>query len=661
MSGKQLDLNKVTGAGLMITLGIIFGDIGTSPLYVLKAIIGDEPITGVLVLGGLSCIFWTLTLQTTVKYIILTLRADNKGEGGILALYALLKGTKKKWLIFLAIIGGSTLLADGLITPPISVASAVEGLKILKPELNTIPIVIVILVILFFIQQFGTKFVGKFFGPMMLCWFCMLGTLGIVAISGNVSVLKALNPYYAWALLAGHPGGFWLLGSVFLATTGAEALYSDLGHCGKKNIRVSWTFVKLMLLLNYFGQGAWLLSMQGSTLNGKNPFYLLMPQWFVPFGILIATGATIVASQALISGSFTLINEAMRLNFWPKVRIKYPTELKGQLYIPSVNWLLCFGCIAVVLYFKESANMEAAYGLAIVITMIMTTLLLCNYLLMKKYPKLLVYSLLIVYLLIEFSFLIANLSKFRHGGWITLMIATVIAGVMVVWFNARKIMNRYVEFTQISSYTSIIEDLSNDSTLEKFSTHLVFMTSADNKDEIEAKVIYSILNKQPKRADIYWLVHLDLVNEPYCMEYHVTPILKERIMRVDFRLGFREALKVNMLFRQVITDLMTSKEINGLSRYESLSKHRIMGDFRFVVMKKFMSNENDLPIIQSIVMEIYFFLKRISLSEEKAFGLDTSNVVVEHTPLLIRPARNIQLERVETEKLQQEAGPASDL
>ncbi|MCW3070281.1 MAG: potassium transporter Kup [Bacteroidetes bacterium] len=650
MPGKHLDLNKVTGAGLLITLGIIFGDIGTSPLYVLKSIIDTEPVTPQLVLGGLSCIFWTLTLQTTVKYIILTLRADNKGEGGILALYALLKGTKKKWLIFLAIIGGSTLLADGLITPPISVASAVEGLKILKPELNTIPIVIVILVILFFIQQFGTKFVGKFFGPVMLTWFCMLGTLGIFAIAGNITVLKALNPYYAWELLAVHPGGFWLLGSVFLATTGAEALYSDLGHCGKKNIRVSWGFVKVMLLLNYFGQGAWLLSIDGNLLGDRNPFYLLMPQWFVPFGILIATAATIVASQALISGSFTLINEAMRLNFWPKVRIKYPTELKGQLYIPSVNWLLCVGCIAVVLYFKESENMEAAYGLAIVITMIMTTLLLCNYLLMKKYAKLFVYSLLLVYLLIEVSFLIANLSKFEHGGWITLMIATLIALVMVVWFNARKIMNRYVEFTQLSSYTAIIEDLSRDSSLEKFSTHLVFMTSADNKEEIEEKVIYSILNRQPKRADIYWLVHLDLVNEPYCMEYHVTPILKEKIMRVDFRLGFREALKVNMLFRQVIQDLMKSKEINGLSRYESLSKHRIMGDFRFVVMKKFMSNENELPILQSVVMEIYFFLKRISLSEEKAFGLDTSNVVVERTPLIIRPPGNIRLERVETEK-----------
>lgn len=646
MSEKHLDLNKVSAAGVLITLGIIFGDIGTSPLYVLKAIAGTTAITPELVLGGLSCIFWTLTLQTTVKYVILTLQADNKGEGGILALYALLKRTNKKWLIFLAIIGGSTLLADGLITPPISVASAIEGLQILYPNLNTIPIVIGIIVILFFIQQFGTKVVGKFFGPVMLVWFSMLGILGLSSIVTDAEVLKALNPYYAYQLLVNYPGGFWLLGAVFLATTGAEALYSDLGHCGKKNIRVSWVFVKSMLLLNYFGQGAWLLKLHGSELNGQNPFYSIMPQWFVPCGIFIATAATIVASQALISGSFTLINEAIRLNFWPKVRIKYPTELKGQLYIPSVNWLLCAGCIGVVLYFKESANMEAAYGLAIVITMIMTTLLLANFLIMKKYSKIFVAGILVVYLTIEFSFLIANLSKFTHGGWITLMISLLIAGIMIVWFNARKIINRYVEFTKLDEHLAIIEELSNDSSIEKYATHLVFMTSADNKDEIEKKIIYSILNKQPKRADIYWLVHIDSINEPYRMEYEVSPIIKNKIIRIDFRLGFRVAPRINMLFRQVIKELMESGEMNAMSRYESLSKHNVMGDFRFVVMKRFMSNENELPFFQAIILELYFFLKGISLSEEKAFGLDTSNVIIEKTPLIIHPVKNMHLERI---------------
>jgi len=409
-------MNKVSAAGLLITLGIIFGDIGTSPLYVLSALIDKETITEQLVLGGISCIFWTLTLQTTVKYVFLTLKADNKGEGGIFALFTLLKRLNKKWLIYIAIIGGSTLLADGFITPPISVTSAMEGIKLYLNDstFNVIPYVIGILAIIFIAQQFGTSLIGKFFGPVMLIWFSMLGILGVSFILENPTVLKALNPIYAYELLALHPGGFWLLGAVFLCTTGAEALYSDLGHCGRENIRVSWFFVKTTLILNYMGQGAWLLSQQGQTLGDRNPFYSLMSEWFLPFGIVIATAATIVASQALISGSFTLINEAMRLNLWPKVKIKYPTEERGQLYIPSVNWILCFGCIGIVLFFENAKAMEAAYGLSIVITMIMTTILLSNFLVLRRYPNWLIYFILAVFLTIEFSFLVANLLKFMH-------------------------------------------------------------------------------------------------------------------------------------------------------------------------------------------------------------------------------------------------------
>ena len=389
-------IHKVSGAALLVTLGIIFGDIGTSPLYVLKAIVGDAPVNAETIKGGLSCIFWTLTLQTTVKYVILTLRADNKGEGGIFSLYALVRRAKIKWLMYPAIIGGSTLLADGIITPPISVASAVEGLRGINPYIHTVPIVICILIALFTIQQFGTKFIGRFFGPVMLIWFLMLSILGAAQMFANISIISAVNPYYAYKLLFVHPGGFLVLGAVFLCTTGAEALYSDLGHCGRDNIRISWIFVKTALVLNYFGQGAWLISTQqghilvtkdaaGKILTSVNPFFAIMPQWFVPAGIMIATMAAIVASQALISGSFTLINEAMRLNFWPKVKVKYPTDLKGQLYIPSVNWMLLAGCISIVLYFRESSGMEAAYGLAIVLTMLMTTTLLTYYMIIKRY------------------------------------------------------------------------------------------------------------------------------------------------------------------------------------------------------------------------------------------------------------------------------------
>lgn len=639
--------NRITIASLLVAMGIIFGDIGTSPLYVLKAIIGTQPINEMLVLGGLSCVFWTLTLQTTIKYVILTLRADNHGEGGIFALYALLKRMKKKWLLIPAIIGGATLLADGLITPPISVASAIEGLRVISPEIKTIPIIVGILFLLFFIQQFGTNVVGKFFGPIMLIWFSMLAILGLSSITSDVSILKALNPYYAYDLLAHYPKGFWLLGAVFLATTGAEALYSDLGHCGKKNIRAAWIFVKSALILNYFGQGAWLLKHNGELLNDVNPFYSLMPTWFVPVGVIIATAATIVASQALISGSFTLINEAMRLNLWPKVKIKYPTIVKGQLFIPSINWLLCFGCIGVILYFKESSHMEAAYGLSIVVTMIMTTILLINFLVMKRYSAFIIYPLLAVYLTIEFSFLAANLSKFSHGGWVTLVIATVLISVMTIWYRARKIMDQYVEFVPLKNHLPLIEELSNDPTIEKYATHLVYLTSANKNEEIEAKIVHSLLKRRPKKADVYWFVHLDVTDEPHTHEYSVHKIVPEKIIRINIKLGFRDIPAINKYFRTIVSTLEANKEINIMSRYESLSKNHITGDFKFIVMKKYLSIENDLPFFQKLILDGYFFLKRFSLSEEKAFGLDTSNVKVEHVPMIIMPAKDSNIRRVE--------------
>lgn len=641
-------INKVTAAGLLVTLGIIFGDIGTSPLYVLKAIVGNQPIDADGVKGGISCIFWTLTLQTTLKYVILTLRADNKGEGGIFSLYTLVRRAKVKWLLFPAIIGGSTLLADGIITPPISVSAAIEGLRELNPNIPTVvPIVIAIITVLFIIQQFGTKFIGRFFGPMMLVWFSMLAVLGFSQMMGNMSVIAAINPYYAYKLLFGHPGGFLVLGAVFLCTTGAEALYSDLGHCGKGNIRISWIFVKSALILNYFGQGAWLMGHQGELIGKTNPFYAIMPEWFVPTGIIISTMATIVASQALISGSFTLINEAIRLNFWPKVKIKYPTDLKGQLYIPSMNWMLWAGCLGIVFYFQESSRMEAAYGLAIVLTMIMTTMLLTYYMILKRYNKIFIAACFIVYSIIETSFLIANLSKFTHGGWITLLIACMLITVMLVWYYARKIRNRYVEFVKLSDHLPVLEDLSRDLSVPKYATHLVYLTSADNRQEIESKIIYSIMQKQPKRADIYWFVHVDVVDEPYRMEYKVSEFIHDDVIRIDFRLGFRVAPRVNLMFRKVVEDMVRNKEVDITSRYKSLNKNNIIGDFRFIVIEKFLSYENELPVHEKIILDIYSFLKHLSLSEEKAFGLDTSSVTVEMVPLIIAPPKELHLKRVE--------------
>jgi KUP system potassium uptake protein len=648
--------SKFSAAGLLITLGIIYGDIGTSPLYVMKAILGmDFAINKDLVLGGVSLVFWTLTIQTTLKYVILTLGADNNGEGGIFALYALVKRTKIKWLIIPAIIGGSALLADGIITPPISVSSAVEGVRIFYPELNTVPIVIAILVILFTIQQFGTKLVGKFFAPVMLVWFLMLGVIGLGQIAGNLEVLKAINPYYAYHLMVAdqgiNPEGFFVLGFVFLCTTGAEALYSDMGHCGRKNIRVSWIFVKLMLILNYFGQAAYLIQHEGSTLrslggNNANPFYLSMEAWFQPIGIVIATLAAVIASQALISGSFTLINEAMRLNFWPKVKIKYPTELKGQLYIPSINWLLLLGCIGIVLHFRESSNMEHAYGLAIILCMIMTTILLNFYLIMKRVSLFVLIPLITIYLIIEFSFLYANITKFAEGGYVTLIIAIALISIMTTWYLAKQISKNYTKFVKIEDYKKVLAELSVDLSIPKYATHLVYMTNASRTDEIEEKVMYSILQKRPKRADIYWFVHVNILNEPYNREYKVTEIIKDDLFRIDFNLGFREATKINLMFKEVLIDMVNKGEVDVTSRYESLSKNNIIGDFKFVLSEKFLSNDSDLLWHEKIIMNTYFIIKKFSLSEERGFGLDSSSVKIEKFPMVLHPPEKIGLVRI---------------
>ncbi len=653
MSAHNHQLNsKLTVAGLLITLGIIYGDIGTSPLYVMKAIVGlNHIIDKDIILGGLSCIFWTLTLQTTLKYVIITLSADNHGEGGIFALYALVKRTKIQWLIVPAIVGGSALLADGIITPPISVASAVEGIRTFYPSINTVPIVIGILFILFTIQQFGTKLVGKFFAPMMLVWFSMLGILGIIQIGSNLAVFHALNPYYAYHLLKIHPDGFYVLGFVFLCTTDAKALYSDMGHCGRKNIRVSWIFVKTTLVLNYFGQGAYLIKHQGETLfnlGGKNanPFYLIMESWFQPIGIVIATMAAVIASQALISGSFTLINEAMRLNFWPKVKIKYPTDLKGQLYIPSINWLLFVGCVGIVIHFEESGNMEAAYGLAIVLCMIMTTILLNYYLIMKRVSMFLIVPTIALYLAIEISFLIANLDKFPHGGYVTLIIACILISIMTVWFLAKKISKAYTKIVKIDSYKKVLAELSVDLSIPKYATHLIYMTNSTRTDEIEEKVMYSILQKRPKRADLYWFVHVNILSEPYKREYRVTEVIKDDLYRVDFNLGFREPTKINLMFKEVIRDMVQNGEVDVTSRYESLNKNNIIGDFKFVLSEKFLSNDSDLTFFEKIIMNSYFLLKKLSLSEEKGFGLDSSSVKIEQFPMVLHAPEKFEMTRI---------------
>ncbi|MDE3255981.1 MAG: KUP/HAK/KT family potassium transporter [Bacteroidota bacterium] len=645
-------LHKASLAGSLIALGIVFGDIGTSPLYVFNAICNNKVISDELIIGALSCIIWTLTLQTTIKYVMLTLRADNNGEGGIFSLFALVR-RHAPWPVFLAMIGGAALLADGMITPPISVISAVEGLRNIPAlseisEGSLVGIGIIIISLLFFFQQFGTSYIGKAFGPIMTIWFFMLAALGLFHITDDISILKAFNPYYAFRLLTHYHQGFWLLGAVFLCTTGAEALYSDLGHVGKGNIRVSWAFVKTTLLINYLGQGAYLLTLKGQTWDAsiKNPFFELVPHWFLIPGIIIATMAAIIASQALISGSFTLISEAIKMNLWPKMKVNYPTDERGQLYIPGINTLLFVGCVGITLYFQKSANMDAAYGLAITACMIMTSLLFSYFLFIRRINRVTILIYLSVFLSIELSFLVANIIKFSHGGYVTVIMGGLLFLCMYVWYKARKIKNRYVEFVKVDDYEILMQELSLDKSIPKYATHLVYLTSANNKKEIEHKIMFSIFHNMPKRADIYWFVHVDVLDDPYTTEYIVQTIIPNEIIRVEFRLGFRVEHRIQSMFKQVVEDMMKNKEVNVTSRYDSLGKNKIVGDFRFIVIEKILSRDNALPLLERLIMRAYFILKKSSLSEERGFGLDSSEVTVEKYPLLLSAAPEKRLKRV---------------
>lgn len=642
---KRIDNQQLSIAGLLISLGIIFGDIGTSPLYVVKAIFNKGIIEEDLILGSLSCVFWTLTLQTTIKYVWITLNADNKEEGGILSLYSLVR-KKAKWLIIPAIIGASTLLADGMITPAITISSAIEGLAIHYPNVPTVPIVVFIISILFLIQRFGTSIVGRIFGPLMFVWFSTIGTLGLIYVLKAPEIFAALNPYYAIATLINHPNALFFIGAIFLCTTGAEALYSDMGHCGKANIRVSWVFVKLMLILNYFGQGVWLLQHAGNQIGNINPFYAIMPDGFVVYGVAIATLAAVVASQAMISGSYTLISEAVRLNIWPKVAIRYPSEHKGQLYVPSINLILYIGCMLIIAVFQESSNMEAAYGLAINVTFIMTTILMCKFLLRIHINRIAIVVFAIAYFAIEFTFLAGNIVKITHGGWLTLLLASTLFIIMFSWYGARKIKNSFVRFVDIRKYFSIISELSDDKSVPLFASHLVYLTSANNKSEIEHKIIYSMINKKPKRADVYWLVHVDVMDNPHTREYVVEKLIPNKLIRIDFKLGFREEQQISLLFRKVVEDMVEKGEIDITSNYDTLKKHCIPGDFNFVILEKIISKTNDLRWHQKVIIEIYKILKKFSLSEERGFGLDSSFVTLERVPLNIPNTKEVILKRL---------------
>lgn len=639
---------KLTAMGLLIAIGIVFGDIGTSPLYVMRTILRANPhFDANYILGAVSCIIWTLTLQTTLKYVIVALRADNKGEGGVLALFTLIRKRGYRWLFIVAILGASTLIADGVITPAITVTSAIEGLHGLSTDIPIVPIVLFIISTVFFIQRFGTGSIGTYFGPFMLVWFLLLGILGMIHVVDYPYIIKAFNPYYAIKLLASSPEWFLILGAVFLCTTGAEALYSDLGHCGRRNITISWIFVKVMLILNYMGQGAYIVSHSASMHTGINPFYAIMPNWLLIPGIIMATGAAIIASQALISGCFTIFSEAVHLNFWPTMKFKYPSIDKGQIYIPRINNLLYILCIITVLLFQTSAHMEAAYGLSITITMLTTTVMLAVYLKQRFTPHWLVIAFLLVYLLIEGFFFLANLTKFAHGGWFTIMLALIAGSTMYIWYRASNIRRKYLKFKRLSDYYDIIRDLKADETIPKYATNLVYIRQSDSDDMVEDKLIYSIINKQPKRADHYFLVHFSNDDAPDTLNYTCHELIEQTLYAINIRVGYRVNPLMTLYLRQIVEDLIAQHRFDIRSCYPSLRKHNIAGDFRFIVLHRIYYASTVVSASDNFMLHLFGFIRHIGIDDEQALGLDTSNVTVERVPFVINNKYKQRITRCE--------------
>lgn len=643
--------------GSLITLGIVYGDIGTSPLYVMNALIGDagdrNNLSPEYIIGSLSLIFWTLMIVTTIKYVLIALRASNKGEGGIFALYALVK-KQTKWLIIPAIVGGAAILADGTLTPAVTVTSAVEGLKGIKigkdiligNQDQVILVTIVILLFLFLIQRFGTNFIGKAFGPIMVIWFSFLAVFGILNMTSEWVVLKALSPFYGFTFLfsKANPVGIFILGSIFLATTGAEALYSDMGHVGRKNIYITWPFVFIALILNYFGQGAWLI--QHSRLGNLpaksiNPFFDMLPANLRVGVVILATFAAIIASQALITGSFTLVEEAIGLKILPRLRVIHPSLSRGQIYIFPVNWMLAGCTTIIVLYFRSSEHMEAAYGLAITVTMLMTTILLYQFI-KSRMSHIFAFLITCIFLTIETIFFIASIVKFMHGGFVSVIITLIILLIMIVWFYGNRVQNNLMDESETVSlldYRAQLIELSNDDSIPFFMSNLVMLAKVAKNYSIKREILYSILDKQPKRAKVYWFVTVNTTNEPYTSYYTVDMMGTRNIVNLQLFLGFKANHSVNLYLRQVVQQLMDDDIIDEQpQKYTTLNK-RIVGDFCFVLIQELLSPNSQIGAWRRFLITGRIFLQNHSTTPLQWFGLEFSDVRIEKVPLFLKRRR----------------------
>ena len=656
----------LSAAMILVTLGVVYGDIGTSPMYTLKAIMsGNGGLTTMsqdVVIGALSLIIWTMTLITTVKYVLVAMKADNHNEGGIFALYSLVKRCGK-WLIIPAMIGGAALLADGILTPAVTVTTAIEGLRTIDffhaiigdNQGIVVLITIVILCALFAMQRAGTSTIGKAFGPIMTVWFLYLGITGLVNVGADLNVFRALNPLRGIMFLFNgnlNHAGLMVLGNVFLCTTGAEALYSDMGHVGKANIYASWPFVKVCLILNYLGQGAWILANNGNAALAAtpelNPFFQMLPEAMRVFAVVLSTFAAIIASQALITGSYSIISEAIRLNLMPHMRIAYPSETKGQIYIPLVNNIMWVSCIGVVLFFQTSSHMEAAYGLAITVTMLMTTLLLFTYLSKIRSKHALAVPFLAFFMLLEFAFFFSSLTKFMHGGYVTVILAALIFAVMYVWRRGTAIERTQSVYLPVDQYVDQLAELRADDELPYLADNLVFLTNDSSPDHLDRDILYSILDKDPKRAAAYWFISMNVTDEPDTRRYSVETYGTDYIFRVRLDLGFKCHQRVNVYLRQIVRDLIESGELPPQERKYSIYGKSDVGSFKFVFLHKAVPSKSELSFLDELVLNTKYAIRRVAGSKVRWYGLDTSSLVVETVPFIVggKTPRSSRLERV---------------
>lgn len=663
--------NKMTLAGILVALGVVYGDIGTSPMYTMSSLVagngGLQNISTDFILGSISLIFWTLTIITTTKYVLIALRADNNGEGGIFALYTLVR-KKAKWLLIPAMIGGATFLSDGMMTPAVTVTTAIEGLKglninnhvLITNQQTVVLVTIIILSCLFFIQRFGTEALGKAFGPIMLLWFTSLAVAGLYRLAGDWSFLRALNPYYAFQTLISpaNKNGIFILGSIFLATTGAEALYSDMGHVGRNNIYGSWPYVKICLLINYLGQGVWLNQVKDlvsyQNMDTLNPFFEMVPAPFRLAMTIIATLAAIIASQALISGSYTLVSEATKLKLLPRLRMIYPTNFKGQLYIPAVNNIIWVLCIAIVIYFQNSERMAGAYGLVITITMLMTTILLNAWLLTTKHNRFLSELIIVFFLAIETIFLISNSVKFFEGGYVTFTIACILIMIMIIWQYGELLKNDntfHREYVSLLAYKRQLKKLSEDDTLPLYTTNLVYLTKIHEGYKVKKDILYSILDKRPKRAKVYWFVTVNVTDNPYTTEYSVDTFGTDYMVNVQLYLGFRMEQKVNFFLRQIVNEMMIKGELPRQPQTYTTIPDRNVGDFSFVLIQEVLSPDTQLNNIKKSIIQARLWLQRYTVTPAIWFGLSYSDVVMERVPLILGQLRSDRLRLIKRDPI----------